>query len=122
MRHFFICRAALGLTRTPLPLAGRVSVRSPAAALVTLTGGSHVQPPLLLRATAVAVNMPGIALIANAYLDPAAPAVISPERPLAHRNAILFQDWTMPCGTCIKEPWSCLSHAPHRRPGVDRKI
>src|ERR1700680_455889 len=23
----------------------------------------------------------------------------------------------MPCGTCIKEPWSCLSHAPHRRPG-----
>jgi hypothetical protein len=122
MRHFFLCRAALCLTRTPLLLAGRVSARTPAAALVTIAGGPHAQPPLLLRAPSVAVNMPGIALAANAHRDPAAPAVVSPERPLSHRNAILFKDWTMPCGTCIKEPWSCLAHAPHRRPGVDRKI
>jgi hypothetical protein len=57
MRHFFLCRAALRLTRTPLPLAGRVSARTLATALVTIPGSAHVQPPLLLRATSVAVNM-----------------------------------------------------------------
>jgi len=117
MRHFFLCRAALRLTRTPLPLAGRVSARTLATALVTLPGSAHVQPPLLLRATSVAVNMPGIALAANTHRDPAATAVVSPERPVSHCNAILFQDWTMPRGTGIKEPWSCLSHAPHEGPG-----
>jgi len=110
MRHIF-------LARTPLLLAGRVSARSPGAALVANAGGSQALPSLLLRTPSVAVNMPGIALAANAHRDPAAPALVSPERPLSHRNAILFKDWTMPCGTCIKEPWSCLSHAPHRRPG-----
>jgi len=117
MRHIFLRRAALRLACTPLALAGRVLVRASAAALIAIAGGAHVQPPLRLRATSVAVNMPGIALVANAHRDPAAPAVITPERPLAHRNAILFQDWTMPRGTCIKEPWSCLSHAPHEGPG-----
>src|SRR6202035_3252577 len=117
MRHFFLCRAALRLARTPLLLAGRVSARSPGAALVTNAGGSHVQPPFLLRAGSAAVNMPGIALAANTHREHAALAVKYPERPLPHRNAILFKDWTMPCGACIKEPWSCLSHAPHRRPG-----
>jgi hypothetical protein len=28
----------------------------------------------------------------------------------------------MPCATCIKDSWGCLSHAPHRGPGIDRKI
>lgn len=72
------------------PLSRPVSVRTRAAALVTIASGAHVQPPLLLRATSVAVNMSGIALAADAYRDPAAPAVISPERALEHRNAILF--------------------------------
>jgi hypothetical protein len=117
MRHYLIENAALCMARTPLFLAGRVLARSPGAALVTNAGGSHVQPSLLLRTRSVAVNMPGIAPAADLHHDPAAPAVVSPERPLSHRNAILFKDWTMPCGTRIKEPWSCLSHAPHRRPG-----
>jgi hypothetical protein len=122
MRHIFLGCAALRLARTPLLLAGRVAARSPGAALVTNAGGSHAQPSLLLRARSVAVNVPGIALAADLHGHPAALAVVIPERPLAHRNAILFKDWTMPCGTRIKEPWSCLSHAPHRRPGADRKI
>jgi len=118
MRHyFFLCRAALRLARTPFLLAGRVSARSPEVALVTNAGGSHIQSPLLLRARSSAVNMPGIALAANTHREPAALAVKYPERPLPHRNAILFKDWTMPRGACIKESWSCLSHAPHRRPG-----
>jgi hypothetical protein len=90
MRHYFLCRAALRLTRTPLPLAGRVSARTPAASLVTITGGSHVQPPFILRTGSAAVNMPGIALAANTHREPAALAVKYPERPLPHRNAILF--------------------------------
>ena len=117
MRHYLIESAALRMARTPLLLPGRVSARTPVAALVAHAGGSHVQPSLLLRTRTGAVNMPGIALAANAHRDPAAPAVVSPERPLSHRNAILFKDWTMPRGTCIKEPWSCLSHAPHEGPG-----
>jgi len=117
MRHYLTENVALRMARTPLLLAGRVSARTPAAALVAITGGPHAQPPLLLRAGSIAVNMPGIALAANTHRDPAAPALVSPERPLSHRNAILVKDWTMPCGTRIKEPWSCLSHAPHRRPG-----
>jgi len=102
MRHFFLCRAALPMAPTPLLLAGRVSARSPRTALVTNAGGSHVQPPFLLRPGSAAANMPGIALAANAHRDPAALAVKSPERPLAHRNATLFKDWTMPCGALIK--------------------
>jgi hypothetical protein len=117
MRHYLTENAALRMARTPLLLAGRVSVRTPAAALVAIAGGPHAEAALLLRARSVAVNVPGIALAANLHRGPAAPAVVSPERPLSHRNVILFKDWTMPCGTRIKEPWSCLSHAPHRRPG-----
>jgi hypothetical protein len=92
MRHYFLCRTALRLTHTPFLLAGRVSARSPGAALVANAGGSHALPSLLLRAPSVAVNMPGIALAANAHRDPAAPALVSPERSLSHRNAILFKD------------------------------
>src|SRR5882672_5843140 len=121
MRHFFLCRAALRLTRTPLLLAGRVSARSPGAALVTSAGGPHAEAALLLRARSVAVNMPGIALAADLHRDPAAPAVVSPERPLAHRNAILFQDWTMPCGACITEPWSCSRTHRTEGPGSTAK-
>jgi hypothetical protein len=91
MRHFFLCRAALRLAPTPVLLAGRVSARSPGAALVTNAGGSLVQPPLLLRACSIAVNMPGIALAANTHRNPAALALVSPERPLSHRNAIPLQ-------------------------------
>jgi len=96
MCHYFLCRVALRLTRTPFLLAGRVPARSPRASLVTITSGSHVQPSLPLRARTVAVDIPGIALIANAHRDPATPAFVSPERP--------------------------LSHAPHAGPGLDRKI
>src|SRR5258708_25998353 len=88
MRHYFLCRAALRLARTPFSLTGRVSARSPGAALVTNAGGSQVQPPLLLRACSIAVNMPGIALAANTHRVPALLALASPERPLSHRNAI----------------------------------
>lgn|SRR5487761_1915206 len=92
MRHyFFLCRAALRLARTPFSLAGRVSTRSAGAALVTRAGGSHAEAALLLRARSAAVNMPGIALVANAHRDPAALALVSPERPLSHRNAIPLQ-------------------------------
>jgi hypothetical protein len=79
MRHYLTENAALRMARTP------------AAALVAIAGGPHVQPPLLLRARSVAVNVPDIALAANAHRYPAAPAVVSPERPLSHRNAIPLQ-------------------------------
>jgi hypothetical protein len=91
MRHYLTENAALRMARTPLLLAGRVSARTAAAALVAIAGGPHAQPPLLLRARSVAVNVPGLALAANAHRYPAAPAVVSPERPLSHRNAIPLQ-------------------------------
>ncbi len=122
MRHFLIWSAALWMPRAPAPLSGRVPARASAAALVTHTGCSHTRLPLHLRAVPGAVNLAVIAVTANAHRHPAAPAVVSPKRPLSHRNAILLQDWTMPCAACIKAPWSCFSHAPHRRPGVDRQI
>jgi hypothetical protein len=63
-----------------------VSARTPAAALVAIAGGPHAEAALLLRARSVAVDVPGIALAANAHRYPAAPAVVSPERPLSHRT------------------------------------
>lgn len=123
MRHYYlILGAALRAARAPSPLSQRMPVRTAAAALVTHTRCSHTKPPLRLRAVPGAVNLAVIAVAANADRYPAAPAVVSPERSVSHRNAIPLQDWTMPCGTCIKAPWGCLSHAPHRGPGVDRKI
>jgi hypothetical protein len=106
----------------PSPLPGRVPVRTPAAALVTHSGCLQVLPPLLARAVPGTVNMAVIAGAANAHRYPAAPALVLPVSLRTHRHAILLQDWTMPCGRCIKDPWRCLTHAPHRRPGGDRKI
>src|SRR5580658_11272892 len=122
MRHFLLDPTPLCLALAISSLTQRVPQRSPAGLLVTDAGGSHAQAAPLPRARPVAVDMPGIALAADRHRYPAAPAVVAPERPLSHRNAIPLQDRTMPCGACIKDTWSCLSHAPHRGPGVDRKI
>jgi hypothetical protein len=91
MRHCLIWGAALRTPYAPAPLSKRMPVRTPAAALVTHTRGSHTPPPLRLRAVPGAVNLAVIAVTANAHRHPAAPAVVSPERPLSHRNAILYR-------------------------------
>src|SRR5208337_298356 len=91
-------------------------------ALIPRPGFPPTPAPLLPRAIPGAVPLAVIAVAANAHPYAAAPALVCPERPLSHRNAIPMKDWTMPGDACIKEPWSCLSHAPHRRPGVDRQI
>ena len=109
------CRARHRRCRSARP------VRTPAAALVTRSGCPLVLPPLLARAVPGTVNMAVIAVAANADRYPAAPALVSPVSLLPHRNAIPLEDWTMPCGRCIKNPWRCLTHAPHRGPGVDRR-
>jgi len=59
MRHYLTENAALRMARTPLLLAGRVSARTPAAALVAIAGGPHAEAASLLRARSVAVNVPG---------------------------------------------------------------
>jgi hypothetical protein len=110
------------MPRSPLPLARRMPVRTAATALIPRAGFSPTPAPLLPRASSGAVPLAVIAVAANAHRYTAAPALVGPERSVSHRNAIPIQDWTMPCDACIKEPWSCLSHAPHRRPGVDRQI
>jgi hypothetical protein len=110
------------MPRSPLPLARRVTVRTAATTLIPRPGFSPTPAPLLPRAIPGAVTLAVIAVAANAHRYTAAPALVCPERPLSHRNAIPMKDWTMPCVACIKDSWSCLSHAPHRRPGVDRQI
>jgi hypothetical protein len=110
------------MPRPPFPLARRVPVCTAATALIPRPGFSPTPAPLLPRAIPGAVPLAVIAVAANAHRYAAAPALVCPERSLSHRNAIPMQDWTMPCDACIKEPWSCLPHAPHRRPGVDRQI
>ena len=115
-------RTSLPLPRPPSPLSVRVPVCTPAAALVTRAGCPLALPPLLARAVPGTVNMAVIAVAANADRYPAAPAPVVPVSLLPHRNAIPLGDWTMPCGRCIKYPWRCLTHAPHRGPGEDRKI
>jgi hypothetical protein len=54
MRHYLTENAALRMARTPLLLAGRVSPRTPAAALVAIAGGPHpgVDRKILPRAFA----------------------------------------------------------------------
>jgi len=122
MRHFLIAGIVLRMPRSPLPLARRMPVRAAATALIPRPGFPPTPAPLLPRAIPGAVPLAVIAVAANAHPYAAAPALVCPERPLSHRNAIPMKDWTMPGDACIKEPWSCLSHAPHRRPGVDRQI
>jgi hypothetical protein len=108
MRHFFLDRrpAPVPLASTVASLTQRVPMGTPAAPLVTSAGGPHVQPPLLLRARSTTVHVPGIAIAADRDRPLAAHTVVSPERPLAHRNAIPLKDWTMPCSACIKDRWS----------------
>jgi hypothetical protein len=108
-------RTSQRLPRAPSPLSVRVPVRTPAAALVTRSGCPQVLPPLLARAVPGTVNMAVIAVAANADRYPTAPALVLPVSLLTHRNAIPLEDWTMPCGRCIKDPWRCLAHAPHPR-------
>jgi hypothetical protein len=115
-------RTSSRLPRAPSPLSVRVPVRTPAAALVTRSGCPQVLPPLLARTIPGTVNLAVIAGAANAHRYPTAPALVLPVSLLTHRNALPLEHWTKFCGRCIKDSWRCLTHAPHRGPGEDRKI
>jgi hypothetical protein len=72
MRHF----APVSLAVAPLSLG--VFARSTEGALVACTGAAHRLPPRELGALPGAVQVPAIALRADAYLHPAATAMVEP--------------------------------------------
>lgn len=72
------------LVLSPLPVAPlsfSMAARSTQGALVAGAGAAHRLPASLLRAISRAVQVPAIALRADAHLHPAATAVIEPVRP-----------------------------------------
>jgi hypothetical protein len=72
MRHF----APVSLAVAPLSLG--VFARSTDGALVACTGAAHRLPPRELGALPGAVQVPAIALRADAHLHPAATAMVEP--------------------------------------------
>ena len=72
MRHF----AVVSLAVAPLPFG--MSTGPTEGALVAGAGATHRLPASLLRAISRAVQVPAIALRADAHLHPAATAVIEP--------------------------------------------
>jgi len=72
MRHFPLLPLAVA------PLSFGVSTGSMGGALIASAGAAHTVPACTLRAIPRAVEVPAITLRADAYLHPAATAVIEP--------------------------------------------
>ena len=79
MRHFApVSLAVAPVSLAVAPLSLGVFARSTQGALVACTGAAHRLPPCELGALPGAVQVPAIALRADAYLHPAATAMVEP--------------------------------------------
>ena len=79
MRHFApVSLAVAPVSLAVAPLSLGVFARSTDGALVACTGAAHRLPPRELGALPGAVQVPAIALRADAHLHPAATAMVEP--------------------------------------------